>query len=56
MLHQISVVHQIPIVVLKCWQTQRSRGELHIHKTVVPIAQQARKIPFHIQKKVEVEL
>lgn len=30
--------------------------KLHIDPTVVPVAQQARRIPFHVRKKVEVEL
>ena len=50
------LVHQYPNLFHGVGKLQRVEVALHIDPTITPVAQQARRIPFHLHKKVEEEL
>ena len=50
------LVHQYPNLFHGIGKLQGVEVALHIDPTITPVAQQARRIPFHLHKKVEEEL
>ena len=51
-----TLVQQYPNVFKGIGQLKNVEIKLHINETVPPVAQSARRIPFHMRKKVSKEL
>ena len=51
-----ALIHQYPSVFQGVGKLKDYELKLHIDETVTPVAQSARRIPFHLRKKVSTEL